>query len=650
MKQQLHDAASLVPQFSKTILNSNSDKVLCADPNITRALVAIMDMHSVIGGAASHWGGPAALAEGMSALHEIMFKEANWYEHYNFVNDVGHAENGIYALRANLGFGGLTFNDLKKFRSIESKLTGHGESHLYPEGVLLSNGPLGSSIGQAQGLAMSDSLLKNNRITISVISDGACMEGEAKEAIAAIPGLFQKQKINPFLMMISDNNTKLSGRISEDSFAMGPSFSALESLGWEVRVVLEGNNLQACYQAIESSINALKSGSKPIALILKTVKGYGVDATEKSSSGGHGFPLKKGDGKLRSFIAEILDHNIPAQIDEMIKEIESLTFNKSSSDIPEDKIQAGFSEAMIEARQAGLPIVSISSDLQGSTGAAAFHKEYPDFSFDIGIAESNMVSAAAGFSKNGFIPVVDTFAAFGVTKGNLPLIMSRLSSCPMVCLFTHTGMQDAADGASHQSTTYFSALSSIPGVKIVNPSTKDEARYLLKEAFNKIHQAYEKNEEADSYVFFAGRETYPETLSQTYSLNNANILTEGTDLTLVATGPMVHLALKAAKKLQEKEISVEVINHSQINFPDIKTIGSSVTKTKKLITVEDHQLIGGMSSLLNHSLKENGYEYKLASIGLDNHFGRSAYSADELYKLFNIGVDAIVQKAEKFSR
>ena len=107
-------------------------------PQASRALIALMDMCAVNGGAASHWGGPAAFAEIISAIHGIMFavKGRQWYEAFNFVNDAGHCENGIYALRANYGFDGMTFENLKGFRSIKSKLTGHGESHLNPEGVL----------------------------------------------------------------------------------------------------------------------------------------------------------------------------------------------------------------------------------------------------------------------------------------------------------------------------------------------------------------------------------------------------------------------------------------------------------------------------------------------------------------------------------
>ena len=172
----------------------------------------------------------------MSCLHWFMFdnKSQPWFEAYNFVNDAGHTENGVYALRADYGFDGLTFHDLYKFRSIDSKLTGHGEAHLNPEGVYISNGPLGSGLPQAQGLAIADKAVGNERVTICTISDGASMEGEAKESFAAIPGLASRGMLNPFLMVVSDNNTKLSGRIDKDSFSMTSTFTTLSQLGWEV--------------------------------------------------------------------------------------------------------------------------------------------------------------------------------------------------------------------------------------------------------------------------------------------------------------------------------------------------------------------------------------------------------------------------------
>src|ERR1041384_2822279 len=210
------------PKYSVPVKNARGQEVTLADPRATRALVALMDVHAVNGGAACHWGGPAAFAEIMAAIHGIMFavQEGEWHQAFNFVNDAGHTENGLYALRANYGFDGMTFESLRAFRSIKSKLTGHGESHLNPEGVLLSNGPLGSALPQSQGLAIADRVANRDRVTICTVSDGASMEGEAKEAFAAIPGLAAKDRVNPFVMVLSDNDTKLSGRITKDSFSM----------------------------------------------------------------------------------------------------------------------------------------------------------------------------------------------------------------------------------------------------------------------------------------------------------------------------------------------------------------------------------------------------------------------------------------------
>ena len=148
--QKLAKTPKNLPKYQQIVKNLAGDKVVLADPKATRAFVALMNQNAVTGGAAAHWGGPAAFAEIMSAIHELMFKEDNWFDNYNFVNDAGHTENGVYALRANYGFDGLTPGDLFKFRSIESKLTGHGEAHLNPEGVYISNGPLGSGLPQAQ--------------------------------------------------------------------------------------------------------------------------------------------------------------------------------------------------------------------------------------------------------------------------------------------------------------------------------------------------------------------------------------------------------------------------------------------------------------------------------------------------------------------
>src|SRR5258706_7541605 len=177
LKAKLAPAPVGPPKYSATVKNARGESVALGDPRCTRALVALMDVHAVNGGAACHWGGPAAFAEIMAAIHGIMFATQGraWHQAYNFVNDAGHTENGIYALRANYGFDGMTFEDLKGFRGIKSKLTGHGESHLNPQRILLSNGPLSSAPPQAQGPAIPDKAAQRDPGTIATLSHGGSM-------------------------------------------------------------------------------------------------------------------------------------------------------------------------------------------------------------------------------------------------------------------------------------------------------------------------------------------------------------------------------------------------------------------------------------------------------------------------------------------
>lgn len=622
------------PLFSKTIKDKNGADVIAACPNAIRGLVALMDLHAVNGGAACHWGGPAGFAEIFSAAHTYMFRDTSkkWYEQVNFVNDAGHCENGIYATRALFGFGGTTPQDLWGFRSIHSPLTGHGEAHINPTGVLISNGPLGSGLGQAEGLALADKQLGNSRTTLCMISDGACMEGEAKEALASIPGLASKGKLNPFVLVVSDNNTKLSGRIDSQCFSMTPTFNSLSTLGWEVVNVPNGNNLQEVYTSLEKAWDlAATNPSKPVVLWCKTIKGYGVKSTVESSSGAHGYPLKKNDPKIIEFINEIFNQSPPQAFSSWAKELFDIgevarakAAAASTSATPaakpvKEKVQVGVARALIKAAKDGLPVYSLTADLPGSTGLAAFQKEFPQFSQDIGIAESNMVSVASGMAALGYIPVVDTFAQFGVTKGNLPLVMASLSNCPIVAVYSHTGFQDAADGASHQATTYIAATAAIPGVDVVCVSCSKDAEEYVYQGIKNIHTQRLAGKHPHSLVVFLGREDFaPENvIGAEYVFGKAQVLKTGTDGVIVACGPTVSEALSAAKTLEEKGKSFAVVNHAFVNNTDVSLIADLVNKaTGRLITVEDHQIIGGMGSLLAHALVQKGVALKLTSLGI----------------------------------
>lgn len=655
------------PEFAKKIKLQNGSEISVADPKATRALVALMDMGAVLGGAASHYGGPAALAELMSSLHGFVFHQAEsqskeWFDLAHIVNDAGHCENGLYALKANYKMAGIDLNSLKKFRSIESGLTGHGEVHCFPKGVYLSNGPLGSSFPQSQGLALAEKLAGTNRITYCVLSDGAAMEGEAKESLAAIPGLAKKSLLSPYVLIISDNNTKLSGRIDQDSYSMEPSFNSLETLGWKVIKVEKGNDLGSCLSAIEIATGwAQKNPNQPVAIWAKTIKGIGTKKTAESASGGHGFPCKS-PTELPEFIKEIYsEEEVPNVFNSWIEELITIEKKIKAEAKPDtgEKIQSGISKAMITALKKGLPVISVTSDLPGSTGVSGFRKEFPNASLDVGVAESNMISTAAGLSKQGFIPVVDTFAQFGVTKGALPITMAMLSEAPIIGVFSHTGFQDAADGASHQALSYMAMLASIPNVRLYSLCSSEEAEQLMTEVIEKFAQDKEKGIMPPTSIFFLGRENFPKSFKTpennlTYQTTVPQVLKtnliNGKNILLMATGSLIGEALKASDSLKNKNIGSIVVNQNclnEINLAELKPILEKCGG--RMVTVEDHQVALGFGSYLTHQLVLAGVSIKVKSLGVHGKFGQSAYNAIELYQKHGIDSESIVKAASNLA-
>jgi transketolase len=662
LQSRLAGTPSATPKYSLTVKNGQGDEVRLADPRATRALVALMDVHAVNGGAACHWGGPAAFAEIMAAIHGIMFATTGrqWHEAFNFVNDAGHTENGIYALRANYGFDKLTFDDLKGFRGIKSKLTGHGESHLNPQGVLLSNGPLGSALPQAQGLAIADKIAKRDRVTICTVSDGASMEGEAKEAFAAIPGLAAKDRVNPFVLVLSDNDTKLSGRITKDSYSMQRSFQAMGSLGWNVMTVPNGHDLQAVYLSLEKAVEQARANPNyPVCVWVKTIKGYGVKSTEENPAGGHGFPLANAE-KIVEFVGEIYGGQPPEEFANWSQSLRADWESKEAAKkarapapapaVKKDKVQSGLARGAIRAAQAGLPVYSISSDVQGSTGISTFQKSFPDRYIEVGVSEANMVSTGAGFAKAGFIPIVDTFGQFGVTKGNLPLTMAALSQAPVIAMFSHVGFQDAADGASHQATTYFAAVSGIPHTVVIAPSCADEAEAFMFEAIQRYAADRKAGRDGESYIFFVGRENYPLHWAEhaKYAWGRAQVLREGADVVLIGCGPLLGKAIAAGEQLAAQGVQATVINNPFVNRVDIDAIGRAVKASSgRLVTIEDHQVVGGMGAQVSHALSAAGIQHQIKSLGIRGEFGQSAYLAEHLYEHHGLTAGKMLEAAQQ---
>jgi transketolase len=282
-----------------------------------------------------------------------------------------------------------------------------------------------------------------------------------------------------------------------------------------------------------------------------------------------------------------------------------------------------------------------------------FQKSFPERYVDLGVAEANMISSGAGFSKAGFIPIVDTFGQFGVTKGNLPLTMAALSQAPVIAVFSHVGFQDAADGASHEATTYFAATSPIPHTIVVACSCADEAEALMYEAIKRTAAARQNGEDGESVLFFVGRETYPLHWLEgaKYEWGKAQVLMEGADAVIVASGPLVGRSIDAGRKLKELGKSATVIANPFINRVDVETIGAAVKKCGgRIVTIEDHQIVCGMGAQISHALSQAGIPHTMRSLGIAGEFGQSAYIAENLYQKHGLTAEKLVEAAQSFAK
>lgn len=243
-------------------------------------------------------------------------------------------------------------------------------------------------------------------------------------------------------------------------------------------------------------------------------------------------------------------------------------------------------------------VLVLDADLAGATKTGVFKKAFPDRFFDCGIAESNMVSIAAGIATTGKIPFCSTFAMFAAGRAyeqvrnavGYPHLNVKIAA-------THAGISVGEDGATHQCNEDIALMRTIPGMVVLNPADDVEARAAVKAAAEYVGPVYLRFGRLAVPVF-NDEATYK------FEIGKGIVLREGTDLTIVATGLCVNSALEAAEKLAADGVSAEVINIHTIKPLDEECILASAKKTGKVVTAEEHSVIGGLGSAVCDVLSE----------------------------------------------
>lgn len=264
-------------------------------------------------------------------------------------------------------------------------------------------------------------------------------------------------------------------------------------------------------------------------------------------------------------------------------------------------------------------IVVLDADLAGATKTAMFKKACPERFFDMGIAEGDMMGTAAGLAVSGKIPFASTFAIFAAGRGFEQI---RNSICyPNINVkiaATHAGVTVGEDGGSHQAIEDISLMRSLPNMVVLNPADAVEARQMVLAAAEYV---------GPMYLRF-GRAATPVIHDESYKfeLGKGEVVKEGKDVSIIATGIMVAKALEAAETLKAEGIDAEVINISTIKPLDNELVLASAKKTGKVVTAEEHSIIGGLGSAVCELLAEE-YPVKVTRIGVKDVFGQSGTPA-----------------------
>jgi len=580
----------------------NISQDIIRDLNLSANLIRndVLDMLKLAG--SGHLGGSFSAAEILSVLfnHELKIDASNpnWSERDRFILSKGHSNPGLYAILCQKGF--FSRDEYQKLRKINGILQGHPE-RITP-GVEYIAGFLGQGLSAGCGMALGFKREKKENRVFVLIGDGDNLEGQTWEAAR-----FAVQNKLDNLTAIFDYNNILSDDTTDNVLSIKDPEKQWSSFGWNV-IIINGHDIVQILKALELS---KKSKDLPTMIIANTRKGHGIsiwDDTAKShgSWGPSDEDYSKGKKELEINRQKISAMNFKDSeikfLEPMIKlksdREENSTVKSESNDFPNYRFKLG---EKISLRSAfGMAAANLAkiyknfdlfdADVKSGTMAVSFEKHFPNRFIQCGIVEQNMVSAAAGYYlATGRIPIVTTYAVFtslltaaqfrnGVAIQKLPLIIAS----------SHVGIDTGPDGPTHQAIEDLGIFSTYPGVQVLSPCDGNKLEAVLEAAIISGKPTYMRTGRSPVPVI------HPPEIK--YEIGKDQVLYDGSDVSIFATGIMVNRAINAMELLKKENINAEIIDITSINPLDKETILKSVKKTNCAVTAEDHYVRNGMGS------------------------------------------------------
>jgi transketolase len=302
--------------------------------------------------------------------------------------------------------------------------------------------------------------------------------------------------------------------------------------------------------------------------------------------------------------------------------------------------RAAYGSALMELGEKNKDVVVLDADLGSSCMTKEFETAFPNRHFEVGIAEANMTSMAAGLALTGKIPFTNSFAVFASNRAYDQIRQSiAIGNVNVKIVGSSAGLSDFGDGATHQSVEDLAVMRAQPNMVVLNPADPNEAYQATLAAAKHNGPVYLRINRSD----------YPNITpaDKEFVIGEPTVLREGEQVALLATGYMVSLALEAAKML-ESQVSVKVVNIHTIKPLETEKILAAIADCKAIVTVEEHSVIGGLGSAVAETLRHNPKPMEF--IGLQDVFGRSAHSYQDLLDYFKLTPKHIAETVLKMKR
>lgn len=530
--------------------------------------------------------------------------------HDIFFSSKGHDAPGLYNVF--IGLGRLDYELIHQLRRLGG-LPGHPD--ISTPNIVTNTGSLGMGVSKAKGMIFANRLNKRQGNVFVLTGDGELQEGQFWESL----GSAANHKLHELTVIIDHNKLQSDTLVSKVS-DVGDLAAKLAAFGWHVSRC-DGNDLTAFSRTLAATKQVI---DKPKVIIADTIKGKGVSFMEHTSIDSDvelykfhsGAPSNEAYAKAAQELINTANTKLktigsaPLQLETVARPAAVLPEN------PQRLIQA-YSDALIEQARKNAKIVALDADLILDTGLIPFQKAFPDRFVECGIAEQDMVSQAGGMALQGLLPVVHSFACFLSSRPNEQIYNNATEKTKIIYVGSLAGVVPGGPGHSHQAVRDISALAAMPGLVLVEPSCEAEVGLLLDWCISHTLES--------SYLRLVSLPwVVPYQLPFDYipKIGQGVALTQGSDAAIITYGPVLLSAAVSAARLVNAELglSIKVINLPWLNRIDSTWLAQELEDVKKVVSLDNHYLIGGQGDRISAILIDDPRTGKpFYKLGVDKH-------------------------------